>query len=93
MIRNNGSYYVGRWQNNSYLDIVKWTQVGAIHTGDNAVNTVRVDIVGDDFTVYVNGVQLTKFTDNTWYEGRLAFFGASKVTPNTMRLDYVRVCH
>ncbi len=92
MIRNNGSYYVGRWQNNSYQDIVKWTQVKAIHTGDNAVNTLRVDIVGDDFTVYINGMLLTKFTDNTWYEGRLAFFGASKVTPNTMRLDYVRVC-
>ncbi len=92
MIRNNGSYYVGRWENNSYQDIVKWTQVGAIHTGDNAVNTLRVDIVGDEFTVYINGILLTKFKDSTWPEGRFAFFGASKVTPNSMRLDYVRVC-
>ncbi|MBI1280833.1 MAG: protein kinase [Anaerolineaceae bacterium] len=92
MIRNNGSYYVGRWQNNSYQDIVKWTQVKTINTGDNAINTLRVDIKGDEFTLYINGVLLTKFTDTTWPEGRFAFFGASKVVPNTMRLDYMRVC-
>lgn len=92
MIRNNGSYYVGRWQNNTYQDIVRWTQVKSIHTGDNAVNTLRVDIVGDEFTLYINGVILTKFTDSSWPDGRFVFFGASKVVPNSMRLDYVRIC-
>lgn len=92
MIRNNGSYYVGRYENNTYQDIVKWTQINAINIGDNAVNTLRVDIVGDEFTLYINGVLLTKFTDTTWPEGRFVFFGASKVVPASFRLDYMRVC-
>ena len=92
MIRNTGSYYVGRYENNSYQDIVKWTQINAINTGDNAVNTLRVDIVGDEFTLYINGVLLTQFTDSTWPEGRIAFFGAAKVVPSSFRLDYLRVC-
>lgn len=92
MIRNNGSYYVGRWQNGNYSDIVRWTQIKAIHTGDDAINTLRVDIVGDEFTLYINGVLLTKFTDTTWPEGRFVFFGASKVVPASMRLDYMRIC-
>ena len=92
MIRNNGSYYVGRFQNNSYQDIAQWTQVKAIHTGDNAVNTIRIDISGDHITLYINGVPVTEFTDSTWSEGRLAFFGSSAVVPISMRLDYVSVC-
>nr|MBA3874694.1 SH3 domain-containing protein [Anaerolineae bacterium] len=92
MIRNNGSYYVGRYQNGSYQDIANWTQVKAVHTGDNAVNTLRVDIVGDQFTLYINGVLLTQFSDSTWQEGRFAFFGSSKEVPVTLHLDYVRVC-
>ena len=92
MIRNNGSYYIGRYQDNEYIDIVRWTQVNAIRTGDGAVNTLRVDIVGDEFSFYINGVFMTKITDSTWPEGRLAFFGSAKTVPAVFRLDYVRIC-
>ncbi len=92
LIRNNGSYYVGRFEDGQYTDLVRWTSVRAIRTGDNAVNTLRVDIEDDKFSFFVNGTPLTTITDNTWSEGRLAFFGSSKVAPVSFRLDYLRIC-
>ncbi|MEO8609698.1 MAG: protein kinase, partial [Chloroflexota bacterium] len=92
MIRNNGSYYIARYQNGIYTDLVRWTQAKAINAGDNAVNTLRVDIKGDTFSFYINGALLSSVTDSTWASGRLAFFGASSVVPNHFWLDYLRVC-
>jgi serine/threonine-protein kinase len=92
MIRNNGSYYVGRWENGQYTDLVRWTSVRAIRTGDHAVNTLRVDIEGDTFSFFINGTPLTTITDSTWSDGRFAFFGASRVAPVSFLLDYLRIC-
>jgi serine/threonine-protein kinase len=91
LIRNNGSYYVGRFQN-EYVDLVGWTRSSAVRTGDNAINTLRIDIVEDMFTFYINGVMVTQIVDATWPEGRLAFFGASRTVPASFRLDYLRIC-
>jgi hypothetical protein len=92
MIRNNGSYYIGRFDNGFYTDLVRWTQAKAINTGDGAVNTLRVDIHGDTFDFYINGALLSSVTDNTWATGRLAIFGSSEVVPNHFWLDYLRIC-
>jgi uncharacterized protein YgiM (DUF1202 family) len=92
MIRNNGSYYIGRYEGSGYIDLVRWTSVNAIHTGDNALNTLRVDIDEDRFSFFVNGVPLTTIVDSTWADGRLALFGASRVAPVSFLVDYVRIC-
>jgi serine/threonine-protein kinase len=92
MIRNDSSYYIGRFADGDYTDLVLWTQAKAIHIGDGAINTLRIDIHNDNFDFYVNGILLSSITDTTWADGRLAFFGSAQVTPNRFDLDYVRVC-
>jgi serine/threonine protein kinase len=91
-IRNNGSYYIARFVDGQYTDLVRWTDAETIRTGDGAVNTLRIDIDGDRFDFYVNGVFLSSITDNTWPQGRLAFFGSSEIAPNRFWLDYLRIC-
>jgi len=92
IIGNDGSFYIGRYENGQYRDLVRWTQAETIRTGDNRVNTLRVDIVGDVFTLYINGVYMSRVTDSTWSEGRFAFFGSSSVAPTSFRLDYLHIC-
>jgi hypothetical protein len=91
LIRENGSFYVGRYQS-AYLDLLPWQQSDAIRRGDGAVNTLRVDIEGDAFSFYINGVFVGSVVDTTWSEGRFAFFGSSRNPPATFALDYVRFC-
>ena len=42
--------------------------ISSIHTG-NATNHMRVDCVGNTFTMYVNGAQLFSVTDNSLVDG------------------------
>jgi hypothetical protein len=92
MIYNNGSYYIGRYENGFYSDLVRATQAKAINIGDGAVNTLRVDIKGDRFDFFINGALLSSVTDSTWANGRFVFFGSSSIVPNRLWLDYKRVC-
>jgi serine/threonine protein kinase len=94
MIQGDGSFYIGRWDNNIYTPLVDWTESDAIHTGNDALNTLRVDIVRDEFSLYINGVLVGIAKDSTWQTGRIAFFGssASENVPISFRMDYFRTC-
>lgn len=91
MIGSQGAYRIARYTN-GYTDIVPWTASQAIRVGDGVVNTVRVDMAGDRFELYINGEYITRVTDSTWPDGRVAFWGASSQVPVEFRLDYLRVC-
>ena len=91
MISSTRAYRIARFQND-YVDLVDWTPSDAIHSEDNVVNTLRVDISGDRFSFYINGDFVDSVLDSTWDSGRIAFWGSSSALPNTFRLDYLRVC-
>lgn len=92
MLRGDGAYRVARWQNRTYTDLVPWTQTSAIRTGDNVINTLRVDSAGDAFDIYINGRFMATVRDNTWPTGRIAFWGAAERVPVSFALDFFRVC-
>ncbi len=91
MIGSQGAYRIARYTG-GYTDIVPWTVSPAIRVGDSVVNTVRVDMAGDRIELYINGQYITRVTDTTWPEGRVAFWGASSQVPVEFYLDYLRVC-
>jgi hypothetical protein len=91
MISSTGSYRIARYQN-GYSDIVNWTTSNAIRIGDGETNTLRVDMRGDDFDLFINGRFITTVSDSTWPSGRIAFWGSSSILPNRFLLDYFRVC-
>ncbi|MCU0497791.1 MAG: serine/threonine protein kinase [Anaerolineae bacterium] len=93
MLRGDGRYRIARYSvEQGYEDLVGWTRSAAINTGDGAFNTLRIDLDGHRADVFVNGVYLASPIDDTWERGRLAFWGASRQTPATFSLDYLRVC-
>jgi serine/threonine-protein kinase len=92
MVRSDGSYWIARWSNNVYTILAPWTASPTVRTGDDALNTLRIDSKGSAFDFYINGQYITTVTDATWPEGRLAFFGSSSVTPISFDLHYLRIC-
>lgn len=53
-----------------------WTPSDAVHP-IGETNTLSVDIVGDEFTAYVNDEMLVKITDDTFDEGAVGIYLAS----------------
>jgi serine/threonine-protein kinase len=92
MVRSDGTYWIARWSNSVYTILAPWTASAAVRTGDEALNTLRIDSKGSAFDFYINGQYITTVTDATWPEGRLAFFGSSAVTPVSFDLHYLRIC-
>jgi hypothetical protein len=91
MIASTGNYRIARFER-GYTSLVDWTRTGAIRTGNGAVNTVRIDVRGDTFDFYINGDYITTVVDDTWADGRIAFWGSSEMVPTAFFLDYFRVC-
>jgi serine/threonine protein kinase len=91
MLRSTGEYRIARYRG-GYTDLVPWTESDLIHTGDGAINTIRITSSGSDFSFFINGAFVVSVSDNTWGEGRVAFFGSSPEVPTTFFLDYFRVC-
>jgi hypothetical protein len=92
MLRSDGFYRVARFENGRYQDILPWSFSPVINIGDGATNTLRVDMRGSQFDLYLNGVYLDTAVDDTWQAGRIAFWGASLLNPITFALDYFRIC-
>jgi serine/threonine-protein kinase len=99
-IRQNGDFFIGRYQlvvpetgRAGYVVLQDWTFAPSIVTGNNQLNTLRVDMVGIQLTFYINGEQVADVTDDVLGSGRIAFFGAtSDVVPVNFDLHYIRVC-
>jgi serine/threonine protein kinase/uncharacterized protein YgiM (DUF1202 family) len=91
MISSSGAYRIARFED-GYASLVDWTASDAIRIGDGALNTVRVDIRGDNFDFFINGRFIATVFDKTWPNGRIAFWGSSSIVPNRFLLDYIRIC-
>ncbi|MBC7871673.1 MAG: SH3 domain-containing protein [Chitinophagaceae bacterium] len=92
MIRGDGAFRIARWDGESYIDLVAWENTDALETGDNAPNMIRIDSFGSQFDLYINGSFIRSVEDNTWASGRVAFWGASEITPIVFRMDLFRAC-
>lgn len=90
-IRGDGRYRIARFDG-EYTFPVNWTPARAINTNDDGVNTLRVDIAGNRFDFYINGLYVDSINDRTWDEGRVAFFGSTRITPLDFNMDFFRVC-
>ncbi len=92
MLSSLGAYRIARYQD-GFTDLVPWTPSTAVRTGDFAVNTVRVDLVGSRIDLYINGQFVNSVTDETWPSGRVTFWGStSEIVPVEFYLDYIRFC-
>ncbi len=91
MISSAGSYRIARFQD-GYTDLVPWTRTPAINIGDNAVNTLTVDVIDNTYSFFINGTLVSTVADGTWNDGRLAFMGSTTDQPATFALEHIRIC-
>ena len=91
MISSSGKYRIARFES-SYTSLVDWTDSAAIQTGNNAVNVLRVESSGSTFDFYINDTFISRVTDATWADGRLAFFGSTNEPPTSFYLDSIVIC-
>lgn len=91
MIRGDGAYRIALWDG-EYNDLVGWTVTDAVATGNNVPNTIRISVDDNRYDFYINGQFIRSVTEDTWDEGRIAFWGSSPSTPATFSLDYIRIC-
>jgi serine/threonine-protein kinase len=91
MLHGSGQYRVALFQS-GYTDLIGWTGSAAVNVGDNAVNTLRIDIRGGSYEYYLNGQFLNRVQDAPLPAGRMTFFGSSSLPPITFYLDYLRIC-
>ena len=61
----NGLYYIGKCVNDSYTIIQGVADSSRLHTGFNALNTIRVTKSGSNFQVSFNGSYVAEFTDSS----------------------------
>lgn len=92
MLRGDGAYRIARWQDRTYTDLIPWTRTGVIRTGDQAPNSISINMIEDTFEFYINGEFVVSVQDSTYEGGRVAFWGASETTPMLFSMDYFRVC-
>lgn len=91
MLRGDGYYRVTNYRG-FHLDIVPWSISEAILVGENVPNTIRIDIVGNRFDLYINGFFIRSIEDDTWEDGRIAFWGSPPEAPANFYMDFFRVC-
>ena len=75
-ITSEGNYKFDKWQNSKWADISPSTHSGAIHTG-KATNIIKAECNGDKFTLYVNGIKLGEYADNSFASGNIGLQAGS----------------
>lgn len=77
-----GQYRVYRMDDGSYTGLLNWRAVADLNRGPEASNKIGVLARGETFTIYINGVQIDEFTDNTYDEGLFGVSVRSDGTPD-----------
>jgi len=63
MIRTTGDYMIGEVTGTKFTALSPWTPFAYLNKGQNAGNTVKVDLVSGEFIVSFNGTEATRFRD------------------------------
>lgn len=77
LINGDGHWTFIRCVNAKCANIVNWTPANAIHSGQNAANTLKVQMDGSQFHFYVNGTLVGSATDATFPSGQVGVVGAA----------------
>ncbi|HLA44809.1 MAG TPA: hypothetical protein VJZ27_15300, partial [Aggregatilineales bacterium] len=88
-IDNIGRYRVAKFQG-IYTEFQPWIDDDAIHQGAEP-NILEIKLEGDVFTFSVNGKTLLTTSDDTFKEGRIAFFCDSNTENTTCHLEEIDV--
>ncbi|MEX1020555.1 MAG: hypothetical protein WDZ49_12905 [Litorilinea sp.] len=76
-IGNDGYYALLKLENNSWTNLVDWTESEDVNSGSGARNRVAVLTEGPDIVLLANDVVLAEVEDSTFTEGQIALTAGS----------------
>ena len=88
-----GNFRFSKYDTTEYSPYIHWTYTDAIKQGPNQINRIGVDLKGQNFDVYINGIwvgsaKTTKFVNS----GRIGFVIGSAESDNfVVRFDNLKV--
>lgn len=86
-----GRYSLRRWDGQTMLSLVNWTDSDAIKTGEEVVNTLGVMAKGADLDLYINGEKVKEISDNAFLNGSFGIFvGGTNTEDLTIWVDQIR---
>ncbi|MCE5257709.1 MAG: hypothetical protein LLG44_01435 [Chloroflexi bacterium] len=74
-VADNGAYSVHVLVDDEWSDIIDWQDSDAINL--NGSNVLAIAAVGNQFTFYINGVEVDSAIDDTFADGDIALFGST----------------
>ncbi len=77
-----GQFKAWYWDGDKENIFKDWTKNSKINAGPNQTNRIGIKAVGNVFTIYANGIEISSFTDNRETEGRFGLMVGSDNTTN-----------
>ena len=75
-------------ENGSMISLIPWTPSAEIRTGSNQTNRIGMMTINDRLIMFINGVLVGEFKDNTYPQGYIGIFLGSRTTKNfTIKVD------
>ena len=75
-----GQYSLRRWNGESFKTLVEWTSSTFVLPGTDQMNRMGLLVEDDQFSLYANGNLLEEVSDDTYPDGGIGLFIASKET-------------
>ena len=80
-ISSDGFFAANKFENGEWVPLTEWQSSPVIKTGFDS-NTVEVEGIGNQYTFFVNGVQVETLTDDTFSGGSIGVIASSYSEPN-----------
>jgi TolB-like protein len=77
LITKNGYYKLGMYNEGGWYDLIDWQKSRFIN--EVGKNTLKVEMYGSQFKLYINGNHMEDYIDNTFSEGKVGFVSLEDV--------------
>ena len=75
-------------ENGLMISLIPWTPSAEIRAGSNQTNRIGMMTINDRLIMFINGVLVGEFKDNTYPQGYIGLFLGSRITKNfTIKVD------
>ena len=75
-------------ENGLMISLIPWTPSAEIRAGSNQTNRIGIMTINDRLIMFINGILVGEFKDNTFPQGYIGIFLGSRTTKNfTIKVD------
>lgn len=80
-VSSDGFYVVNKFADKTWTQLIEWSSSPLIKTGYDK-NQIAVEMMGNHYSFFINGVQVDSITDDTFSGGRIGLIASSYSEPD-----------